>query len=553
MMFKRFKYRLYVLRTIVPFADGVKRFFALEFILSIGAIALTFIVPLFYKLFIDEVILNRQFNKMIFVIGGYLITFFMDVIIGYIKNYSNYTLVNTATYRIRYKIWQGYFNLPFTDYEKMSIGDMKMRLDEDTTKISSFAEEQTIEYVTSFITLLGSMTVLFIIDWRLAFYSAITIPLTFWLDSVLSKQESILNNTNRENDQKFSSWLHASILGWREVKLLTLEYSQERQFIRYLHNFALYFCRWINYWTARILVVPKIKDDLFKQFGLYFIGGLLIIKGDLKISNLLIFILYYTMFSKSVGAISKTDSELQSDKPFLDRLLEELTRKENIDKKTGIMPGDSNKIVLDNVSFTYPNSEKEILHNISLVINKGERVAIVGKSGSGKTTLLKLIVGMITPTKGNVFFSEVNLKDIDLYSMHARFGFVMQENMLFNTSIRDNLLYGRNDAADNELYEACKKAYIYDFILGLPDGLDTVIGEKGIKLSGGQRQRIVLARLFLRNVDIFIFDEATSALDQYSENIIYDAVRNISEDKTIIIVAHRESSINLCNRKIVIE
>ena len=129
-------------------------------------------------------------------------------------------------------------------------------------------------------------------------------------------------------------------------------------------------------------------------------------------------------------------------------------------------------------------------------------------------------------------------------------GYVMQENLLFNTTIRENLIYGKSGASENDMIEACKKAYIYDFIEGLPNGLDTVIGERGIKLSGGQRQRIVLARLFLRDVDIFIFDEATSALDQYSENIVHDAIKNIAQDKTIIVVAHRESSIRLCDRKI---
>lgn len=166
--------------------------------------------------------------------------------------------------------------------------------------------------------------------------------------------------------------------------------------------------------------------------------------------------------------------------------------------------------------------------------------------------MLKLITKMLEPTSGSVSFSGVKLGEINLSEMHSRLGFVMQENLLFNTSIRENLLYGKEESTDKELIEACEKAYIYDFIKRLPNGLDTVIGEMGVILSGGQRQRIVLARLFQRNVDVFIFDEATSALDQYSENIVHDAIRNISKDKTIIIVAHRESSIELCDRKIAI-
>ena len=174
----------------------------------------------------------------------------------------------------------------------------------------------------------------------------------------------------------------------------------------------------------------------------------------------------------------------------------------------------------------------------------------MGKSGCGNTTVLKLMMGMLTPGKGRVFFAGADVREIDLTAMHGRIGFIMQESMLFNASIRENLRYGKEDATDEEMEAACRKAFIYDFIRGLEDGLDTVIGERGVRLSGGQRQRIVLARLFLRNVDVFVFDEATSALDQYSESVVYDAIRNIARDKTIIIVAHRESSVALCDRRI---
>jgi ATP-binding cassette subfamily B protein/subfamily B ATP-binding cassette protein MsbA len=549
-MLKKIKYRLYVLKKLLPFTKGVKRFFILNLSLSILSMALGFINPLFYKIFIDDVILGGYFNKMIFVISGYLCIFFIGVIIGYIKNYANYTLVNTTLYRTKFKIWQGLFKLPFSDYETTSIGDMKMRLDDDTGQIGSFAGHQTIDYLISYITLIGSLMLLFIIEWRLALFSIIAIPLTFWLDHTLSKREKVLNNTNRENDQKMSSWLHSSVQGWREVKALNLDRSQERQFIRYLHNFALYFVKWINFWTVRFLVIPKIKDEFFMRFGLYFLGGLLIIGGNLKVSNLLVFAMYYGMLSNAVNAVSSTDAELQSNMPFIDRLLAEIDRKENIETNEGIMPNNTNTISLDNVCFTYPNTENEILHDFNLVINKGERIAITGKSGCGKTTILKLITGMVTPTSGKASFSGVDLSEINLSAMHGRIGFVMQENMLFNNTIRENLLYGKNNAKDDELFGACKKAYIYDFVIGLQDKLDTVIGEKGIKLSGGQRQRIVLARLFLRDVDIFIFDEATNALDQYSEDIVHDAIRSIAKDKTIIVVAHRESSIKLCDRKI---
>lgn len=549
-MLEKIRYRLKFLKKLYPFANGVKRFFLFQFILSIISMLLGFINPLFYKLFIDDVILGGQFNKMLFVVVGYLGIFLADVLIGYLKNMANYKLVNATLYRVKYRIWQCFFQWSFPEYETSSIGDMKMRLEDDTEHISSFAKDQTIDYLISYVTLLGSFAVLSVIDWRLTLFSVTAIPFTFWLDHIISKRERLLNHNNRENDQNMSSWLHASAQGWREAKALNLDRTQKQQFVRYLHRFALHFSKWINLWTARVLVIPKIKDQFLMQFGLYFMGGLLIINGHLSISDLLVFAMYYGMLSNAVKTVSSADAELQSNIPFTDRLMEALDHKQSTQEQNGIVPDHSNTVTFKNVYFSYPNTDCEVLHDFSMIVHKGERVAITGSSGCGKTTILKLMTGMIIPISGTISFAGVNLLDIHLPALHRRIGFVMQENMLFNTTIRENLCYGKQDATDLELIEACKKAYADTFITGLPEGLDTVIGEKGVKLSGGQRQRIVLARLFLRDVDIFIFDEATSALDQYSEHIVHDAIRSIAQDKTIIVVAHRESSIALCDRTV---
>lgn len=289
------------------------------------------------------------------------------------------------------------------------------------------------------------------------------------------------------------------------------------------------------------------------RFGLYFIGGLLTVSGRLNIGELLVFAVYYSLLSQAVQAVSWADANLTAQMPFVDRLLESLTgwkQEEGQGSREKKVPDESDTIALKGVSFIYPDTEKAIFEDFDLTIEKGERIAITGKSGSGKTTLLKLITGMLEPVKGTVSFSGIDLREIDISAMHSRIGYIMQQNILFNTSIRENLLFGKEDATEEELLEACKKACIYDFVTELPDGLDTVIGEKGIKISGGQRQRIVLARMFLQDIDVFILDEATSALDQYSESIVQDAICNISKEKTIIVVAHRESSIKMCDRTV---
>jgi len=549
-MIKRIKYRLRFLKTVIPYANGVKRFFVLNFIFSVIALGLSFLTPLVYRVFIEQVILQGQLNRFLWVFGGYLTICAINIILGYARFYGNNRLVNDTTLKIKYTIWGGLFAQEFAEYENQNIGDTKMKIEDDPNSAAPFSNAQTIGYIIAYFTLFGSTFFLFYIDWRLAIFSITVIPLAFYFDNWLSKHEKIYNNERRINDQKMASWLHASIQGWREVKALNLQKNEKLRFIKFINIHGKLYAKWVHYWVIRVLILPRIRDDLFMQFGLYFLGGLLIIFGELIISDLLVFSMYYGMMSGAVRTVSSADADLQSSMPYIDRLMHQL-EKAGIIQRSGIIPDNTNKITLSDVSFSYDSSDKIIIEHFSLDINKGERIAITGKSGCGKTTLLKLITGMVEPTKGSISFSGIDLKEIDIGSMHKRIGYVMQENLLFNTTIKENLSYGKSDATENDMIEACKKAYIYDFIESLPQKLDTIIGERGIKLSGGQRQRIVLARLFLRDVDIFIFDEATNALDQHSENIVHDAICSIGKDKTIIVVAHRESSINLCEKIIV--
>lgn len=552
-MNKKMKYRFHMLSSLYPFAFKIKKFFILNFLLSFAVMILTFVNPIFYQLFINNVIMGKQLNVIVIVVVGYLSVYFITLLFVLIKNYCNNRVVNRITFRVKYRLWNGLFKIPFSDYEKMSIGNTKMYLDDDITQIENFAEQQTIEYFISCFTVIASTVCLFTLDFRLALFSVIVIPLTVWGDHMISKREKVQNELMRQNDQEFSSWLHTIAQGWREIKALNLQHAQKKRLYYYLHRGALYYAKWVNYWVARVFSIPQIKDEFLMQFGLYFLGGILIINNEMKVGNLLVFSMYFGILSKALKKVSALDADLQANMPYSDRLIEELKKTQVfVKKKNGIIPVEEASFIIENVSFSYVGSNIEILQDLNFSINKGERVAIVGKSGCGKTTLLKILTGLVEPTYGNVYFGGVNLRDIDMLAFHKHIGFIMQENMLFNTTIRQNLLYAKGDAQEEELIEVCKKAYIYDFIKSMPEELDTIIGERGVKLSGGQKQRIVLARLFLRDVDVFIFDEATSALDQYSENIVQDTIRNIGKDKTIIVVAHRASSIALCERKIML-
>lgn len=550
-MLSKMKYRKEIIGALLPYTIGVRRYYFMIILCTSLIMILEFVTPVFYKLFIDEVILNKDFPLMKFVILGYITVFGFTTIIGCLKKQAEYTFIHSVLYKVKKQIFLGYLKMNFNEYDSTEAGDMKLRLDDDTSLIREYTGAQTIEYVISLITMLACCVLLLSTDWRLAVFSIAAIPTTFLLDDLVSRYEKGINVIKRNNAQEKASWLQASLQGWREIKALNLSRWQLKSFVKYIHVQALCNAKWINCWTARRLIIPKIKEEFFMRFGLYFIGGLLIAGNKLRISDLLVFVLYYEMMANAMKQVSTADAQLQSDMPITKRFMEQLKRKSNTASEAQALqdcPAAFYDISMNNVTFQYPGTTKEILNNFHLQISKGDRIAIIGKSGSGKSTVLKLITGMLSPTSGSITYNGINLENIDKEQLYRHIGFVMQDNILFHMSIRENLRYGKSEATEIEMLNACKQAGIYDFVTSLPQGLDTIIGERGLKLSGGQRQRIVLARLFLRNVDIYIFDEATSALDQHSETLVQDTIKNLAKDKTLIIVAHRESSIRLCNK-----
>lgn len=545
-MKSKFVYRCSIVKFLNKYAFGKRRFLLLNFSLSLLLMSISFVNPLFYKMFINKVILQKRLEALSVVVIGYLSLFILKYIILILKNYSRNCIVNRTMYRIKYSLWTSFFS---NQQDISSIGNMKMLIDDDMTHLEGFVDIQTIDYIVSFFTICISAFLLFMLEWHLAIFSVIAIPLTFWLDSFVSKREKKLNIENRKNDQELSSWLHASLNGWREIRALRLEKKQKYRFAEYSHKYAVYFSKWINLWITRSLVITKIKDDFFMRFSLYFIGGLLIMNHKLSIGNLLVFATYYEILSNAMNSMATSDANLQASTPFIDNITCALSARKNMEKRSLMLPA-YDAIQFRNVTFSYPDSDVKVVNNLSFTINSGDRVAIVGKSGSGKTTLLKLMMGLVRPAEGEVCWGDRNLNDINLDNLYRKVGIVTQDSILYNASFKDNLLYAKPDATDEEIVEACKMSHISEYIEALPEKYDTNIGEHGIKLSGGQRQRLVLARLFLRDVDTYILDEATSALDQHNDMLIQEALENIAKTKTVIIVAHRESSIRLCEYKI---
>lgn len=547
-MIKNFKYRLNVIKKLLPYTGALKKYIFITALLSLITMAVNLFQPQLYKVFIDNVVLGGNYYQFKYVVIGYLLVFFVTVLIEFINYKIGVKFGNDFLFRVKEKILNKFLKIPHSQYETLDIGETKMKLEDDPIQLTQFLDRQSIGLCISYLSLVLYTGVLLMIEWRLAIFSLVLIPITIILDNFLSKYEKKLNNQNRDNDRSMSGWMHESMQGWREIKALCLGKTQEKIYTKYLYNYAVYYGKWINYWTARVLVIPKIRDLLFMQFGLYFFGGLLIINNELEIGELLVFMLYYENLSASIKTISSCDAELIASMPYVDRVLVELKEEPQEVYNPNIEIKKLKKIKLTNVAFSYGETEPTILKNVNFCAESGDRIAIVGSSGCGKTTLLKIITGLVKPSSGNVYYNDYDLNEFSIDCLHNKIGIVMQDTTLFNCSIRDNLLYGKDSATEEEMVEACTKAHIWDFVKDQPLKLDTVVGENGIKLSAGQRQRVVLARLFLNSPDVYFFDEATSNLDAYSENFIHDALRSIDDQKIVFIISHRKSAWELCNK-----
>lgn len=272
-MLKSVKYKLYVLEKIMPLTKGVRCLFIINLFLSIAVIVAGFIVPLFYKRFIEETIILRKLETFIPILVGYALLHFGVIGIQYIKNYFNNKIRNCVTFKAKLKMWQDLFQWSFPEYEHANIGDIKMSIEDDVQVLLNFSSYYTIDYLIQFTTMLVCVVILFVMEWRLALFAIICIPLTSGIDSVLSKREKALNNEQRENDKEMNAWLYSSLQSWKEVKALNLQNKQKVVFVSHIKKYALYYAKWINYWTLRALIIPKIRNEFLMKFALYFLGA----------------------------------------------------------------------------------------------------------------------------------------------------------------------------------------------------------------------------------------------------------------------------------------
>ncbi|HCY1046078.1 SAV1866 family putative multidrug efflux ABC transporter [Staphylococcus aureus] len=529
-------------------------------IVGIIKFGIPMLIPLLIKYAIDGVINNRalttdeKVHHLTIAIG---IALFIFVIvrppIEFIRQYLAQWTSNKILYDIRKKLYNHLQALSARFYANNQVGQVISRVINDVEQTKDFILTGLMNIWLDCITIIIALSIMFFLDVKLTLAALFIFPFYILTVYVFFGR---LRKLTRERSQALAEvqgFLHERVQGISVVKSFAIEDNEAKNFDKKNTNFltrALKHTRWNAYSFAAINTVTDIGPIIVIGVGAY-----LAISGSITVGTLAAFVGYLELLFGPLRRLVASFTTLTQSFASMDRVFQLIDEDYDIKNGVGAQPIEikQGRIDIDHVSFQYNDNEAPILKDINLSIEKGETVAFVGMSGGGKSTLINLIPRFYDVTSGQILIDGHNIKDFLTGSLRNQIGLVQQDNILFSDTVKENILLGRPTATDEEVVEAAKMANAHDFIMNLPQGYDTEVGERGVKLSGGQKQRLSIARIFLNNPPILILDEATSALDLESESIIQEALDVLSKDRTTLIVAHRLSTITHADKIVVIE
>ncbi|PKR04841.1 multidrug ABC transporter ATP-binding protein [Staphylococcus aureus] len=529
-------------------------------IVEIIKFGIPMLIPLLIKYAIDGVINNHalttdeKVHHLTIAIG---IALFIFVIvrppIEFIRQYLAQWTSNKILYDIRKKLYNHLQALSARFYANNQVGQVISRVINDVEQTKDFILTGLMNIWLDCITIIIALSIMFFLDVKLTLAALFIFPFYILTVYVFFGR---LRKLTRERSQALAEvqgFLHERVQGISVVKSFAIEDNEAKNFDKKNTNFltrALKHTRWNAYSFAAINTVTDIGPIIVIGVGAY-----LAISGSITVGTLAAFVGYLELLFGPLRRLVASFTTLTQSFASMDRVFQLIDEDYDIKNGVGAQPIEikQGRIDIDHVSFQYNDNEAPILKDINLSIEKGETVAFVGMSGGGKSTLINLIPRFYDVTSGQILIDGHNIKDFLTGSLRNQIGLVQQDNILFSDTVKENILLGRPTATDEEVVEAAKMANAHDFIMNLPQGYDTEVGERGVKLSGGQKQRLSIARIFLNNPPILILDEATSALDLESESIIQEALDVLSKDRTTLIVAHRLSTITHADKIVVIE
>ena len=522
---------------------------------AIMASAIALVIPLVVR-YVTSTVIYMEKEKAI---ESLIMIAAVVAVLVLIQCYCNYYISNYGhvmgakiEYDMRAEIFAHFQKMPFSFYDDQKVGQLMSRITSDLFDITELLHHGPENLTISFIKIIGALVILLSINVKLAVAAFALIPIMVVYAYFFNRKMKQTFRMNRVKIAEINEQIEDNLSGIRVVKSFANEKIENEKFK--VGNDGFLAAKKNNYkymggyhsgltaFTTMINLIVIIS------------GGVMITQNMVNVTDLLTFLLYINIFTDPVKTLIDFTEQFQNGYSGYERfrqilMLEPEIKDNEHAKDFGKVKGD---IVFEDVSFRYNDNAHRVLKHINLDIEAGSYIALVGSSGAGKTTLCNLIPRFYEVSGGKILIDGHDIRDMKLKSLRDNIGMVQQDVYLFAGTIYDNIKYGRPEATEEEVIEAAKEANAYDFIMSLPNGFDTDIGQRGIKLSGGQKQRLSIARVFLKNPPILIFDEATSALDNESEKIVQESMEKLAKNRTTLVIAHRLSTIRNAEKILVL-
>ncbi|MDQ0423492.1 ATP-binding cassette subfamily B protein [Peteryoungia aggregata LMG 23059] len=526
--------------------------FALDFSSAVAAGLLELAFPIAVTLFIDRLLPTNQLGLIVLASLGLLLIYIVNAGLQVVVMYWGHMLGLKIETEMRRKAFDHLQKLSFGFFDNQKTGHLVARLTKDLEEIGEVAHHGPEDLFIAIMTLIGALVLMLWVHVPLALMTAIIVPVTAILTAVYGKRMTATWHALYGRVAEFNARIEENIGGIRVVQAFANEDHERALFAENNGNYLA--TKLEAYKVMAASMSLSYLSMRFVQVVVMLAGAWFVVRGEMTAGGFIGFLLLVNVFFRPIDKINSIIETYPKGLAGFQRYCQFLDTRPDIADCDGAKPVERLKGAIDycNVSFGY-GAEKPVLSALDLAIKPGETIAFVGSSGAGKTTICSLLPRFYDVTKGAILIDGIDIRDMTLKSLRSNIGIVQQDVFLFAGTIRENIAYGRLDATEAEIVEAARGARLEGVIAALPAGLDTIVGERGVKLSGGQKQRLAIARILLKNPPILILDEATSALDPETERAIQQSLAELAKGRTTLIVAHRLATIAHADRIVVIE
>ncbi len=552
-------------KSIVRLLSYIKPYWYLVLLSSVFGVLkliLPLILPQVLKYFTDTLLISEtltaseKINEIIkWLMILLMIYSFIYIPAAFLRQTCAMQAGNRITHTMRCQLYSHLQKMSASFHHKNKSGNIVTRISSDVDSVYTFIWNVATNVWIDFIMFVIYITLMFSINVPLTLICAVAVPLSVIITKKIRGQIYKASKKVQNNISEISGYTQERMAGFATIKLFNMENYEINKFNKYSEKIYCFIRKTNRYSSLGEAVTGSLSEITVSI--IVCLSAVYIVKDTMTIGDLIIFYSYLGYFITPLRRFAELNLAYSKSIAGIERVFEILDTPIDIKEKRDALTLDYNAPVNINFSHLYfkynEEDENYTLYDIDFSIRQGENIALVGSSGCGKTTLVSILTRFYDPDEGSVIINGTDIRDYSLKSLYEKMGMVFQDTLLFSGTIKENLLYGKPNAADKEIEDAAKAANAYDFIMNTPKKFDTLLGERGIGLSGGQKQRIAIARVFLKNPKLLILDEATSALDSESEELVQDALENLMKDRTSIVIAHRLSTIVNADKIIVME